>query len=152
MHIGNYIELVHKSEQDLAEAYHMVAKEHGDEPDVEGQCKLQASWSEKIVQELKPFVAHYSEEKNKEPDRLMKTLFDKPRTGSLGLLRDLHDLWLLVSETELCCILLRQGADGLRDKELTALCNKIEHTAKRQKAWLLTRMKSAAPQTLIVAE
>lgn len=151
MHIGNYLELVHKSEEDLAKAYHLVAKEHGAEPDVEVLCKLQASWSEQLVTELKPFVAKYSEERNKEPDRMLKTLFDKPRKGSLGMLRDLHDLWLMASETQLSCILLRQASDGLRDKELTALCNKIEKTAKRQLAWLLTRMKSAAPQTLIVA-
>lgn len=151
MHIGNYLELVHKSEDDLAKAYHLVAAEHGEEPDVEQQCKLQASWSEHIVEELKPFVKKYSEERNKEPDRLLKTLFDKPRKGSLGLLRDLHDLWLIASETELCCVILRQAADGLRDEALTTVCNKIEKTSKRQKSWLLTRMKSAAPQTLIVA-
>jgi len=40
----------------------------------------------------------------------------------------------------------------LHDKALTAVCNTIEQKAKRQLAWLLTRMKAAAPQTLIVAE
>ena len=152
MHIGNYIELVHKSEEDLAKGYRMIAKEHGAEPDVKELCMLQASWSEHLVAELKPFVKKYSEERNKEPDRLMNTLFEKTRTGSLALLRDLHDLWLLVSETQLCCVILRQAADGLRDKDLTTLCNKIEKTSKRQLSWLLTRMKAAAPQTLIVAE
>jgi hypothetical protein len=151
MHIGNYLELVHKSEADLAKGYHLVAKQHGDEPDVAEQCKLQASWSEHIVEELKPFVKKYSEEKNKEPDRLLKTLFEKPRAGSLALLRDLHDLWLIVSEALLCCIVLRQAANGLRDKELRALCNRIEQTAKRQQNWLLTRITAAAPQILIVA-
>jgi hypothetical protein len=34
---------------------------------------------------------------------------------------------------------------------LIAVCNEIEATAKRQAAWLLTRMKAAATQTLIVA-
>lgn len=151
MHIGNYLELVHKSEEDLARAYRLVAQEHGDEPDVASLCKLQAAWSDQMVAELKPFVAKYSEERNKEPDRLLRTLFQKPRKGSLGLLRDLHDLWLIASEAQLCCIILRQGADGLRDKELTTLCNRIEKTSKRQLSWLLSRMKAAAPQTLIVA-
>ena len=150
MHVGNYIELVHKSEEDLAKAYHLVAKEHGKEPDVAEQCKLQASWSEHLVEELKPFVKKYSEEKNKEPDRLFRTLFDKPRPGSLGLIRDLHDLWLIACETQLCCIILRQAADGLRDEGLSSLCTKIEKTSKRQESWLLTRVKAAAPQTLIV--
>ncbi|HWJ30163.1 MAG TPA: hypothetical protein VNS32_26740 [Flavisolibacter sp.] len=151
MHIGNYLELVHKSEQDLAKAFRMVADEHGDEPDVKEICLMLATWSDQLVADLQPFVARYSEERNKEPDRLMNTLFHKPRKGGLALLRDLHDVWLIASETHLCCIILRQAADGLRDKELTNVCNKIEQTARRQLSWLLTRMKTAAPQTLIVA-
>lgn len=152
MHIGNYLELLHKSEEDLSKAYHMVAEEHGDEPDIYEQCMLQASWSQQMIEELKPFISRYSEERNKEPDRMMKSLFSKPRKGSLALIRDLHDLWLIASETQLSCIILRQAADGLHDKELTALCTKIERFSKRQLSWLLTRMKSAAPQVLIVAK
>jgi hypothetical protein len=47
---------------------------------------------------------------------------------------------------------LRQAATGLRDKALISVCNEVETTAKKQASWLLTRMKSAAPQTLIAAE
>lgn len=152
MHIGNYINLVHKSEDDLAKALLLVAKEHGDEPDIAEMCKLLAKWSSGLVDELKPFAKKYGEEKNEEPDRLMHDLFKKPRKGGMALLRDLHDLWLMANETEVCAVILRQAAVGLRDKELAALCTKIEQTAKRQLSWMLTRMKAAAPQTLIVAE
>ena len=152
MHIGNYINLLHKSEDDLAEALQLVAKEHGNEPDVFEMCKLLARWSKKIVEELKPFAQKYGEEKNKEPDRLMHDLFKKPRKGGMALLRDLHDLRLMANETEVCAVILKQAADGLHDKALAALCDTIEQTAKRQLAWLLTRMKAVAPQTLIVAE
>jgi hypothetical protein len=55
-------------------------------------------------------------------------------------------------EGEVCCVILRQAASALRDKELIELCNEIEKQAKRQSSWLLTRMKSSAPQTLVVAE
>jgi len=152
MHIGNYINMMQQSGEDLDKAFRMVAKEHGDEPDVEETCLLLASWVEKLVEKVKPFAKKYGEEKNKEPDRLMSTLFKEPRKGSMGLLRDLQDLWLMSSEAEVCCVILRQAASGLHDKELIDLCNEIEHHAKRQSSWLLTRMKSAAPQTLIAAE
>jgi hypothetical protein len=152
MHIGHYINMVHKSEQDLAEAFRMVAKEHGHEPDVKETCELTASWSDELVQALQPFTKKYGEQKDKEPDRLMTTLFKKPRKGSMGLLRDLQDLWLMANEAEISCIILRQAASGLRDKELIKACDAIEKKSKRQSSWLLTRMKSAAPQTLIVAK
>ena len=152
MHVGNYIEMVHKSGEDLARAFRMVAKEHGAEPDIEEICKLLASWADELVQEIKPFIQKYGEERSKEPDRLMTSLFKEPRKGSMGLLRDLQDLWLMANEAEVSCVILRQAASGLHDKALIEVCNKIEKQARRQSAWLLTRMKSAAPQTLIVAE
>lgn len=152
MHIGNYIYMVHESGVDLSKAFKMVAKEHGHEPDVEETSLLLASWTDNLVEKIKPFVAKYGQQKNKEPDRLMSALFKKPRKGSMGLLRDLQDLWLMADEAQVCCIILRQAASGLHDKELIDVCNEIEATAKRQAAWLLTRMKSAATQTLIVAE
>jgi hypothetical protein len=152
MHIGNYIDMLHRSGKDLSEAFRMVTKEHGDEPDVRGNCLLMASWCDALIEKIKPFAEKYGETKSKEPDRLIHTLFKEPRKGSMGLLRDLQDLWLMTDEAQISCIILRQAASGLRDKELIAVCNEIEATAKRQAAWLLTRMKAAATQTLIAAE
>jgi hypothetical protein len=152
MHIGNYINMVHKSQQDLAEAFMKIADHHGHEPDIKENCQLLAGWSGNLVTGIIPFAKKYAEEKNREPDRLMRVLFKKPRKGSMALLRDLQDLWLMAQEASVCGIILRQAALGLRDKDLATVCSHIEHTATRQSAWLLTRMKSAAPQTLIVAD
>jgi hypothetical protein len=58
----------------------------------------------------------------------------------------------MCEEAEVSCVILRQAASGLRDKELIDVCNEIEITAKRQSSWLLTRMKAAATQTLIAAK
>lgn len=151
MHIGNYLGLGHNSEQQLVDAFNAIANHHGDEPDILQICQLLASWSEKHVQQLKPFLDRYSEEKSDEPERLSQTLFQEPRSGSLALLRDLHDLWLLANEVTLCWIVLSQAAQGLRDKELLTTCQQCDEQTQRQIAWLLTRIKQAAPQTLIVA-
>ncbi|RYE01251.1 MAG: molybdopterin oxidoreductase, partial [Sphingobacteriales bacterium] len=144
------IELLHKSETDLQEAFGKVALHHADEPDILQTCKLLAGWSGELVALLAPFIKKYGEEKDKEPDRLMHDLFQQPRKGSMGLLRDLHDLWLMAQEGKVCSVLLRQAASALHDKELKEVCNQVEHYAERQAAWLMTRMKSAAPQTLVV--
>jgi hypothetical protein len=152
MHIGHYIELVHKGHEDFAEALRKVAAEHGDEPDIATCCKMLATWSDQLVQDMQPFIEHYGEEKDTEPDRMKSILFVKPRSGSLALLRDLHDLWLMSNEAELCCLVLKMAAMGLRDKELLTACDTMEKQTKRQTAWLLTRIKSAAPQTLIAAK
>lgn len=152
MHIGKYIDLVHRSEVDLEKAFLKVAKAHGDEPDVEQMCKMLASWSKTLATGLEPIAKKYKEEHDKEPDRLTQTLLKDTRTGGMALLRDLHDLYLITCEVEVSCIVLKQGADGLRDKELMAMCEETERQTKRQLLWLLTRMKAAAPQTLIVSK
>jgi len=151
MHVGNYLALVHNSEQQLADALVAVANHHGDEPDIAATCVLISTWSKAHVQELKPLVDRYSEQKNDEPEQLYKTLFDTPRTGSLALLRDLHDLWLLANEVHLCWMVLSQAAKALQDSELSTTCETCSDQTKRQIAWLLTRIKQAAPQTLVVA-
>jgi len=151
MHIGTYIELVHKGQQDLAEAFLLVAEKHGTEPDIYELCKLLAKWSQSLVEKIRPFAEKYSEEKDEEPDRLLSEFFKKNRKGPMALLRDLHDLFLMANEAEISAIILRQAAAGLHDKELMAVCDEIEEKATRQISWLKTRMKSAAPQVLIAA-
>ena len=151
MHIGKYIDLVHRTEKDLVDAFKLVAKAHGNEVDVEQTCLLLSTWSEQLADELEPVAKRYKKESDKEPDRLTKTLLKKTRKGSMALLRDLHDLYLIVSEVLICCTILKQGGTALADEELVAVCEEIERQTTRQSSWLMTRIKSAAPQTLIVA-
>jgi len=152
MHIGNYINMVHKGQENLAQAFMKVGNHHGEEPDIKATCTLLARWSHQMTAEIKPFAEKYGESKSREPDRLVRKLFEAPREGAMALLRDLQDLWLLAQEAELAGIILEQAAFGLRDAALIAVCNDVNAYAKRQSSWLLTRMKSVATQTLIVAE
>ena len=155
MHVGNYLTLVQRSEQQLARAFSQVADEHGDEPDIYQVCQTLSTWSQQDVTALQPLIEQYIDgdmTNSDEPERLSQTLFNAPRTGSLALLRDLHDLYLLATEVELCWVILLQAAQGLRDQALEDHCKAFDKTTKRQLTWLITRIKQAAPQTLIVAD
>jgi hypothetical protein len=151
MHVGNYLGLVHTSEQQLADAFLAIAHHHGDEPDILQTCQMLAAWSKRNIEKIKPLVDRYSEAKNDEPERLNQSLFESPRSGSLALLRDLHDLWLITQEVQLCWVVLDQAAKALRDKELQAIGEQCSQITKRQSQWLMTRIKQAAPQVLVVA-
>lgn len=151
MHIGNYIDLVHKAEIDLANALRTVSDAHGEEPDVRQICRLLASWSDKLADDMAPFAAKYKQKKDHEPERLTQALLKNTRKGGMALLRDMHDLYLIATDVQVCCTILKQGAQGLRDNELTNLCEEVERQTKRQLSWLRTRMKAAAPQALIAA-
>lgn len=151
MHVGNYLGLVHGSEERLVDVLRQVAEHHKDEPDIEETCRLLATWSEKHLSYLKPLVQKYGENKNPEPDNMEKALFHGPRQGSLALLRDLHDLWLMSNQVQLCWTVLEQAAQALRDDELERVCQECGKETGRQTAFFLTRIKQAAPQALVVA-
>jgi hypothetical protein len=152
MHIGTYIQLALQSEKDLAKAFYYVAESHKAEPDIFATCNMLAHWSEQLHKELQPLTEKYGVEGTSDADRLLHAFFDQKRKGALALLRDLQDLYLMANEANIAAIVLGQAAYVLRDEGLISLCKNIEQQSKRQSAWLLTRIKSSAPQTLIAAK
>ncbi len=97
MNLGHYLGLLHAAEADLAAAFRDVAETHRDEPDVFHDCRRLARWCDRHVERLAPFADRYSEEAEDEPNRLRSEIFRGTRTGGLGLLRDLHDLYLMAT-------------------------------------------------------
>ena len=152
MLLSHYLGLLENSEKQLIEAFEYVAKKHRDEPDIEQICKKFSAWSREHHGRLQGFVDKYSEEQENEPEDLKRDLFAEKRHGSLALLRDLHDLWLLTQKVQLCWMVMRQVALGLRDEELEACGTFCNARTKRQADWLLGHIKQTAPQTLLVAE
>src|SRR4051794_17167553 len=151
MRLTNYLGLVHRSETVLAEAYRQVAEAHKDEADVFRLCQVLAEQCDQHAERLKPFVDRYGEEAPEEPERLHNDLFGGTRTGGLGLLRDLHDLYLMANEVDISWTVIKQAAQGARDKKLLEAVTSCEGETQVQIKWLLTRIKEAAPQALLVA-
>ena len=151
MHIGLYLKMIRDSERQLAEAFVTVADHHQQEPDMEEICRLLASWSHVKAKSTERFIQKYGEQRDREAARLYSDLFKGPRRGGLALLRDLHDLWLLVTEADICWTLLRQAAQALRDRDFMETCEHNKQQTHRQLSWLETRSKQAAPQSLIAA-
>ena len=151
MFLAHYLGLLHRSERELAAAFHDVAAGHDGEPDVVRTCERLAEQCEEHVRALRPFVERYSEDAPDEPERLHSTLFSGTRGGGLGLLRDLHDLYLMAAECDISWTLIGQAAQGARDVRLLEVVRRCEGETAVQLLWLRTRMKQAAPQTLVVS-
>ena len=152
MNVAHYLALLHRSETELAKAFREVGERHQDEPDVLVTCRNLAKKSEAHAAALKPFADKYGEDASEhEPEKLHSDLFKGPRKGSLGLLRDLHDLYLMTCEADMCWTVIAQAAQGLRDTKLLETVHESEVETQVQMQWLKTRIKQAAPQTLIAA-
>ena len=151
MHLANYLEYLRKAEINLAEGFRKTATGHKEEVDVFHTAQTLADQCEAHAEKLAPFCEGYGEEQTSEPDRLYHELFTETRSGGLGLLRDLQDLYLMASACDISWTMVGQAAQGARDADLLKVVEGCEGQTVVQIKWLRTRMKQAAPQALLVA-
>ena len=151
MHLAIYVGLQHAASRTLADSFRQVADGHGAEPDVRTDCHRLAGWCEAHVRRLAPVAERYGEQREDEPERLHADGLAGVRSGGVGLLRDLQDLYVLTSFVDITWTVLGQAAQGVRDRELIAVVDSCDQDTRRQLLWLNTRIKQAAPQALIAA-
>lgn len=152
MKVPVYLGLLHKAEGTLAESFRQVSEGHGHEPDIHFLCQSLAAQCDEHQRALAPIIERYGEvDADDEPERLHADGLESTRSGPVGLLRDLQDLYLLASLVDITWTMMKQAAQGLRDKELLAVVTDCDGQTSTQLRWLRTRMKQAAPQALIVA-
>lgn len=152
MNLAHYLGRLHRSSDVLGRAFEEVAAGHGAEIDVEHICRILAGQCRDHTARLAPFVDRYGEEADEEPERLHTDLFGGgARTGALGLMLDLHDLYLMAADCSMSWTMVGQAAQGARDDALLGVVGACESETLTQMRWLRTRLKQAAPQTLVVA-
>lgn len=151
MHLAHYLGLLHRSQREFADALCAVRRAHPDEPDLIGVCERLAGQCGDNARRLEPFVRRYSAHPPEEPERMHATLFSGGRQGRLGLLRDLHDLYLLATQCEISGTLIAQAAEGAGDEELIDVVRRCGAATTAHLLWLRTLMRQIAPQALIVA-
>lgn len=149
-HVAKYLGLLKDAEHEIAAAFTKVADHHKDEPDIVQTCQLFAATSRVHEKAIERFTSIYGEASDHEASRVKDSIFHGPRSGGFGLVRDLHDLFLLTTEAHLGWMILLQTAQALRDREFIAACTKLGGETDGQRSWLQTRIKQAAPQALLV--
>ena len=151
MKLPVYLSLLHTSEGTLAASLRQVSEGHGHEPDVHFICQILAAQCDVHQEALAPMLERFGELGDDEPERLHVDGLSTTRSGPIGLLRDLQDLYLLASLIDITWAMIKQAAQGLRDAELLGIVTECDGETAIQLRWLQTRMKQAAPQTLILA-
>ena len=151
MHLANYLEYLRKAETNLAEGFRKIGSGHKEEVDIFHTADTLAGQCEAHAEKLSSSCERYGKERTTEPDRLYHELFTETRSGSLGLLRDLQDLYLMASACDIAWTMVGQAAQGARDADLLRVVEDCEGQTAVQIKWLRTRMKQAAPQALLVA-
>lgn len=151
MHLPTYLTLLTSAEQTLADSHQKAADGHADEPDVRYTCVDFARRCVRHVDTLAPALDRYDDRRAPEPDRMQPAGLADVRSGPVGLLRDLQDLYQLANLVEITWVLVGQAASGARDRELIDIVTNCHPEITAQLAWLRMRMRATAPQTLLVA-
>jgi hypothetical protein len=66
------------------------------------------------------------------------------------LLEDLRSLYLVAGAVAVTCVIAEQAGKALRDAELSEVACVCHTEAEAQVKWFLTRIKTGAPQALVV--
>ena len=128
MHLSSYLGLLETGCATLAKSYRQVADGHADEADVKRICQQFAAQCDHQEEQLQPFTDRYGSHPSGEPERLHADGLAKTRSGGLGLLRDLHDLYLLAGYLDMAWMLVDQAAKGARDQELIDTVEALRQT------------------------
>jgi hypothetical protein len=138
------------TERQLADAFALLADKHSRDAAIRDMATLMSAWSARHVESLEPFVKRYGKGASERPERLRSALFAGTRIGGLGLLQDMQDISLLVTEAELVWTELKEAASALRDSEMLDAIGKATEENSRQLQWVKTMVKELSAEALTI--
>jgi hypothetical protein len=160
--VGIAIERLQAAEIDLAEDFRKVGERHAVEHDVYHLTQALAQQCDAHVARLRTFAERYVAPRDHDADgggtvagvletvrHRLSELIGRQPTGIM-LLNDLRHLFVAAQDVGILWVMVAQAAQALRDVELLGVCTECHTESVVQMHWLLTRIKSAAPQALTV--
>jgi hypothetical protein len=142
MKVGHLLDHLRELEAGLATELRAAAERHRDDHDVYHQCHTFAVTAEKRVQKRQPVAQRYA---GKAEWR------SAVGAGSDDLLHDLRVLYLRAQESAITWVMAMQAAKAARDQGLLILATECQSETEMQAKWFMTRIKTGAPQALVVA-
>ncbi|MPV37969.1 hypothetical protein [Georgenia subflava] len=159
MKIGLALKELHRSENDLAHELLQVADRHKADHDIFHVGRDLAEWSQRHVREIAEIAADYGEKLDPDPKgelTVVERALDKgselagrARTPGLLLLRDLRELYMKAAGVSVDWELLAQAAQGIKHRDLLALCERCHPDNLRQMRWANAKLKESATQVLV---
>lgn len=142
MKIGAVLAHLQELETYIAAELRAAAERHRQDHDVYHQCHTFALAADKRVQKLQAFTERYGGQAE------WKTAVGE---GSADVLEDLRSLYLRAQETATTWLMVSQAAKAARDHELVTVATECHSEIEGQAKWFTTRIKTSAPQALVVA-
>jgi hypothetical protein len=148
--IARWLGITSGGEQQLRDAFLLMASRHGSEPQISGLARVFAGWCELHLGHLERLQRRFGAVPSEHPERLRSALFYGTRVGGMGLLQDLQDLLVLATQVRSSWTVVAQAGDELHDAELVTAADEAGRELDRTLTWIDDQLKEAAPQTLAV--
>ena len=158
MKIDKAITDVRDAEDDLARRLRGISERHAAEHDLYHLGHTLASKCAQRVDRLGPVAERYGvtprEIAAESPGMLeavrhkTSELLGRSEKAGLLLLRDLRELYLSAQATEICWVVLMQGAKAVRDQELLGVVSSCHEEAETCGKWVRNQIKEVSPQVL----
>jgi hypothetical protein len=142
MKIGPLLAHVAELEENLAVELRAAADRHRGEHDIYHQCHTFAVTADKRVRKLGPVAERYGGQP------MWKTAIGD---GSEDVLEDLRVIYLRAQENAVTWLMISQAAKAAHDQELLSLATECHSQTEVQAKWFMSRIKTGAPQALVVA-
>ena len=143
MKLGDLIPHVRQLETELAARLRAAAERQREEHDIYHQCLTFAVSADKRAVRLDSFAKRYGGQ-----TRWTSVVVD----GSDDLLVELRTLHLRTEEVAITWTMVEQAAKALRDTDLLEVATECHSATEMQAKWFTMRIKTSAPQALVVAE
>lgn len=153
---------VRDSEEHLGQQLNVLGERHKADHDVFHLTQTLQRIARANLECLAPHGERYDigVDADEVPDEHASSLLDKARAktseligrrpaSGLLLVRDLRKLHLLYAEASINYVILGQGAQAARDRELLQACSQCHAQTIRGMKWTVTRIKIASPQVLL---
>ena len=118
-----------------------AAARHPGDHDVFHQCHSFALAAGKRLQQLEPVARRYGGEAEWQ---------SAVSGGSTDVLEDLRALYLRAQEVAITWVMGSQAAKAARDQELLTVATACQAEVETNAKWFMTRIKTGAPQALVV--
>jgi hypothetical protein len=141
MTVESLLAHLHELETALADELRAAANRHRDDHDIYHQCQAFGLSVDRRLQKLEPLLRRY------EGRAKWKSAV---RDGSNDLLEELRALYLREQEDAITWTIAAQAAKACRDRDLLMLATECQSEAEMQAKWFTARIKTGAPQALVV--
>ncbi|MFC4563050.1 hypothetical protein ACFO4E_14390 [Nocardiopsis mangrovi] len=144
VYLDHYLAVLSRIETGLGKALVAVGRHHPADAGVAHVCARMARECDDHARSIDAFARRHLRDASGGVEHAGAAAFAGPHGGGIGLLRDLHALYLLAADCEISWTIADRAAQAAGDAELAEVVARCRAETSGQVAWLRARIREVA--------